>query len=164
MIILRFSKALLAFALFGCGTLLLGCVSSEHTSKAMPSDTAMNKTIKPGAAITLTHTGPKDLQPGQYGVVTVKVTDSYEAGTLVLTAQPDEGLRLVTETAETTFPLSGNDMHEWELDVTSETSGIYYLNVFATAKLPEGRELLRSYSARVLVGDVLEAGDRKSVV
>jgi|GEM_PF-6218416 len=159
----KVSNAVRSAVVLGSGALLLGCISSQDTHNALTSDPSVNKTVKPGAAITLSHEGPKDLQPGQYGVVTVKVTDSYEAGTLVLTAQPEEGLRLVTETAETTFPFSGDDSHEWELDVTSETSGVYYLNIFATAKLPEGPEMRRSYAARILIGDVTEADIRKSM-
>ena len=160
---LQASKALRSAVLLGSGAFLLGCVSSQDSHSAKTSDPSVDKTVKPGAAITISHTGPKDLRPGQYGVVTVKVTDSYEAGTLVLTAQPEEGLRLVTETAETTFPFSGDVAHEWELDVTSETSGVYYLNIFATAKLPEGPEMMRSYAARILIGDVTEADIRKSM-
>lgn len=160
---LQASKALLGVAILGSGAFISGCASSQDKSSAISSDSAVDETVKPGAAITISHTGPKDLRPGQYGIVTVKVTDSYEAGTLVLTAQPEDGLRLVTETAETSFPFSGSETHEWELDVTSEASGIYYLNIFATAKLPEGPELMRSYAARILIGDVTEADIQKSM-
>jgi len=165
--VFKTSARLLVSTVFGGGLLLTGCAAPQSADTSMvvntQQDTQSVKTVKPGAAVTFGHIGPKNLLPGQYGKVTISVTDDYDAGTLYLTAVPDEGLRLVTETAETDFSMSGKPTHEWELDVTSATNGVYYLNVFARVKLTDGTEFLRSYAAQILVGDVTKADIRKSM-
>lgn len=160
--IFKTSTNLLFLTIIG-SNLLAACAAPQAGNASLTSNPESVQTVKPGAAVTFSHTGPKDLQPGQYGKIKIRVTDNYESGTLDLAATPDEGMRLVTETAETSFSMSGDPTHEWELDVTAATRGVYYLNVFASAKLPNGTEMLRSYSAQVLVGDVTEADMKKSL-
>lgn len=154
---------LLISSIFGGASLLTGCTTPHSDPSQSIESSQTEATVKPGAAVEFSHEGPKDLQPGQYGKIIINVADSYEAGTLYLTAEPEEGLRLVSETAETDFSLSGRRTHEWELDVTSATDGVYYLNVFATVNLPDGTEFLRSYAAQIVVGDVTEAEISKSM-
>jgi hypothetical protein len=155
--VLKISTAVILSAFLGGGALLSACAAPKMTETAKAQDTSPLKTVKPGAAVTFAHSSPKNLLPGQYGKITISVTDDYDAGTLYLKAVPDEGLRLVSETAETDFSMSGKRTHEWELDVSSATKGVYYVNVFATVKLTDGTEFLRSYAAQILVGDVTEA-------
>tara|TARA_R110002020_G_scaffold350175_3_gene563576 strand:+ start:72 stop:629 length:558 start_codon:yes stop_codon:yes gene_type:complete len=143
--------------------LLAGCAASQANSAQSKEAAGVEKTTKPGAAVTFTHSEPKDLQPGQYGKVVIRVDEEYDTGTLFLTAQPDEGLRLVSETAETSFTMSAGRVHEWELDVTAATDGVYYLNVFANAKLADGTEYLRSYAAKILIGDATQSDIRNSI-
>lgn len=142
---------------------MVGCAASNVESSQSKQNSAFEKTVKPGAAVSFTHTGAKDLQPGQYGKVVINADEEYDSGTLYLTAQPDEGLRLVSETGGTSFSMSAGRTHKWELDVMAASHGVYYLNVFASAKLADGTEYLRSYAVPVLVGDVTQADIRNSM-
>lgn len=156
------SRVLLA-SLSGSVVLLTGCTAPKAKSSQLNETSKTEKTIKPGAAVSFTHSGPKELQPGQYGKVLLSAAEEYDSGTLYLTAQPDKGLRLVSETAETSFTMSAGRVHDWELDVTAATDGVYYLNVFANAKQPDGTEYLRSYAVQILVGEVTQADIRNSM-
>lgn len=130
----------------------------------MASEPTTAATVKPGAGVTMNYEAPQNLEIGQYGVLRLNFSEFYNAGTLRLEARPEEGLRFISEVAEKEISLASGNAHEWELDVTSNKDGIYYVSIFATVKTPEGSDESRAFSARVDVGDITKVGAHKSRV
>lgn len=156
-------KALLSSVMIGSTLSLASCLSPDQAmfqeaNATAQTETVWAATVKPGASITMNYEAPQNLGVGQYGILKLSFSDSYNAGTLKLEARPDEGLRFVSEVAEKEMSLAGNKANEWELDVTSSKDGIYYVSIFAVVKLPNGSESSRSFSARIDVGDITKAG------
>ncbi len=149
-----------ALALFG--SLSACAVSNDVLGETVEAETVLS-TQKPGALVSFSSESPTNLQISENGLVKIKVTDGYDSGRLLLSATPDDGLRLVSETGQVEFSMAGSQAHEWELDVTASANGIYYLNILAKAVLPTGRSELRSYAVRVQVGDLTEAEIKSSM-
>lgn len=143
---------------------LTACGASVFTPVAMQDKTKTAvKTVKPGAAIDFKYDVTQNLLPSDYGKVMLAFMDGYDSGTLRLSVEADEGLRLVSEISQKEFSMSGDIAHEWELDVTAAQDGIYYLNILATVDLPNGRESGRAFSARIEVGDITSSSARTSI-
>jgi hypothetical protein len=142
-------------------TAMLSACAGNPVSETEPVSNVA--TVKPGAAIDFVYKAPKGLMPADYGKLTLTFFEGYQSGTLRLEANASDGLRLVSEVNKKEFSMSGNDPHEWEVDVTASQDGVYYLNLLATVDLPDGRETGRAFSARIEVGDITSANARQSI-
>jgi len=143
------SKLVLASAVvFG----LSACAAStggETTSvKSVAKDLAV-ATVKPGASVTLESVLPKSMEAGSFQTVSLNFADGYADGTLSVSVVPSEGLRLFGGEASKTFNMAAAGTHSWDVDVSAETDGVYFLNVFADANGAP-----RSFSVRLDIGQV----------
>lgn len=104
-------------------------------------------TVKPGANVSMTSALPKFMTSGTFQTVQLRFDEAYTDGTMTVTIEPSAGLRLFGGTASKTFNLAVPGTHLWDLDVKSDTDGVYFLNVFANA---QGEA--RSFSVRLDMG------------
>lgn len=142
---MRLSKTLLPFSM------LLGLSACV----APPEKTTEFETIKPGAAISLSHVSPQNMGTKQYQTVRLQIDEAYDDGQMTLNIAPSEGLSLFGGVESKTFNMNELLTHEWPIDVRAETDGIYFLNVFAsTGSSEDGISDRRSFSIRLDIGDI----------
>jgi len=138
------SKVLLSAAVL-CG--LTACAAPVEETK---STTLLPRaTVKPGANVTLNTVKPKSMTSDSFQTVRLDFTDGYPDGTLSVTLEPSTGLRLFGGQSSKTFDMSKPGLHSWDVDVSAEADGVYFLNVFANANGAP-----RSFSVSLNVGEV----------
>ena len=108
-------------------------------------------TTKPGANVTMTSVLPKTMTPGEFQTVQLSFVDNYQNGDLTVEVVPSEGLQLFGGAAVKTFDMTKGDAHDWDIDVSAKTEGVYFLNIFATAN-----GVPRSFSVRLDMGQVTQ--------
>lgn len=107
---------------------------------------------KPGAAIRLNHNYDGRTEPGETENLTLVFADGYDAGTLAVTVDSDEGLVYSLNSASA-FDLQSSDRHEMEISLSAQTSGRYYLRIFVEVLLPDGQIDRRVFGLALQVGD-----------
>lgn len=121
--------------------------SSEHAHNF--------ETVKPGAAISLSHTAPQNMQAGQFQTVRLGINEAYIDGRMTLDIIPSEGLRIFGGEDSKTFSMKAFSDHDWPIDVQAESNGIYFLTIFASVTSSDGRENdIRNFSIRLDIGDI----------
>ncbi len=111
-------------------------------------------TVKPGAAVSFSHTLQDKVGPGQNGSVDLRVSEGYEAGTLTVETSGTEGLNVFGSQVTQSFSMDAGDTHDWSVSYSADTDGVYYLNVTATADSGDGLVMSRAYAVRIEVGDM----------
>lgn len=141
-----------------------GILSLPACTQAVPAEPAVRAepqvslgapitTVKPGAAIGLSAEVPKDLSAGNTGTAFITLNEGYPSGTLTLTATAKSGLSLSGESETVEFDMASGATHTWRLTFATETDGVHYLNIMATADPKSGQPQSRAHSIRVEVGD-----------
>lgn len=110
-------------------------------------------TIKPGAAVSVSHEDLKPVAAGETGTVTVSVNEGYPTGMLTLRATGSDGLNVFGAEKTLRVDMASGTTHAWRLNYSAEADGLYYINLFATAAPEAGIETARSFAVRVEVGD-----------
>lgn len=108
-------------------------------------------TVKPGADVSLNSILPKNMVSGSYQTVRLRLSDGYSDGALSVRVEPSAGLRLFGGNDSKTFDMSKSGSHDFDVDVSADTDGVYFLNVFATANGSP-----RSFSVRLDIGQVTQ--------
>ncbi len=112
---------------------------------------------KGGAAVHFSHEMKGSLAVGEYTTVKINVSDNYADGTLTLQATGSQGLTIYEPSGFAEYSMDADTAYVWNVDVKSETDGVYYLNVSATAT-PEGQtSIIKTHSIRVEIGDMAKA-------
>lgn len=131
---------------------------SVHSVEAQAVETKKSKmshshreTVKPGANVTLNSVLPKSMTSGTYQTVRLELADGYADGMMSVEVVPSNGLSLFGGNNSKTFNMVAEGPHIWNLDVKSDVDGVYFLNVFASAK---GQA--RSFSVRLNMGTVTQ--------
>lgn len=136
------------------------CLSGCTAGQSLAGDdkqSDLSVTEKPGASVEIKFEAPEALAVGEYGVLKLTVKDYYDTGTLSLTARPEDGLRLVSETGRKEVSMSGNHPHVWELDIVGVRDGVFYVNVGAMVDVAGENQSARAFSGRVNIGDISKA-------
>jgi len=113
------------------------------------------ETVKPGAAISLSHTAPSVMKANRFQTIELKIDEAYDLGQMTLEVVPSEGLHLFGGIDSKNFSMDTASTHDWPIDVRAENPGIYFLNIFASARTEiDGLENHRSFSIRLDIGDI----------
>jgi len=139
------------------GLCLTAC-AAQSPSLTAEKPHAEQATVKPGAAVTLTPSLPKSMSVQTFNTVNLNFNEANFAGLMKVNVVPSEGLTIFGGSKERVFNMSTENTHQLSLDVSAETDGLYFLNVFV-----EANGQARSFSVSVNIGDVTEAM-RKSAI
>lgn len=108
---------------------------------------------KPGAAIRFDHNYDGRTGPGETENLTLVFADGYDAGTLSVTLDSDDGL-LYSLNSASDFDLGSSDRHQMEISLSAQSPGRYYLRIFAEVLLPDGQIDRRVFGLALEVGDL----------
>lgn len=148
--------------------LLLASASLAAACSQAPSDTAnaqieqattdpakalpIRTTIKPGAAISFKHSDLVSVEPGENGRVTVVLSEPYEQGQLVVTANASDGLEVFGAERSMRFDLSSDTPHEMTIEYRATQPGDYRIGFAARVELDGGFRMGRAYAVPVRIG------------
>ncbi len=127
------------------------------------AETAHIETVKPGAAISLTHSKPAKMTAGQFASVSLNFDEHYDEGDLQVDITTSDGLTVFGNESRKSFLLGGASNHTWPINVSAAEDGIYFVNVFATVS-DQNKNISsqRSFSIRLDVGDITPAMQAKA--
>ncbi|MEO1251296.1 MAG: hypothetical protein AAFW81_02985 [Pseudomonadota bacterium] len=132
------------------------CADVEEPSKTAHSDektsVAHAQTVKPGAAVSITHRLRSEVAPGESGVLTLDIEERYDGGLLSLSATSKSGLEIFPTSASAEIDMSIGDTHQWDVFFTAPSAGVYRIDVLVVAEASDGMKAPRSYAANVTVG------------
>lgn len=136
--------------ILGLSAVLVACAAPSTSTQTVKAEQVVT-TVKPGAAVTLESSLPKIMRTTGYNTVSLMFSESYETNNLSVQIVPSEGLSLFGGASSKSFDMAGATTHQWDVDVSAQEDGIYFLNVFAEA---DGQP--RTFSVRLEIGDVTE--------
>lgn len=122
--------------------LLLSPLAQAHEAARSPG-----KSLAPIQIST-----PAELR-GQAGVeqtITLKLRGNVDDGHVALSLYPEQGLRLISD-ARAQLDIRADRDQEWNIRVTPESDGLFYLRLMAEAKV-QGRAQSRSLTLPISVG------------
>ncbi len=108
---------------------------------------------KPGAAVEVIAAQRAAVDPGEIGVVEVTFAESYDGGTMTVTATGSEGLEILPPEPKTTMAMGDKKDHRWDISFRAATAGVYYIDLSIAAAEAGGAPEMRSHSVRVTVGE-----------
>lgn len=143
--------------LSGICLLLAGCPESTDPEWSVQTDAVEKQAPpadyqKPGAAIRFDHNYDGRTEPGETENLALIFADGYEAGTLSVTLESDDGLVYSLNSASD-FDLQSSDRHQMEISLSAQSPGRYYLRIFAEVLLPDGQIDRRVFGLALEVGD-----------
>jgi hypothetical protein len=153
---------------------LMGCVQStsvDHAgaANAHTEDTASQKqvkhshaTVKPGAAITFSHSFEGPLIAGEQGQVMLTISEAYTSGVVNVDVIVDEGLSVFGSSLSKTVQLSGGPDHTWPITFSAVQNGVQYLRVRAVTEIDGQPSSARSYAVRIDVGGSSDTSVQKA--
>lgn len=129
------------------------CAASSDNMKngEMKTSATAQDYIKPGAAIGHSHDLKKSYDVGETATFTLKLGESYGAGTLRVNIT-GEGVDVVATSGPTSFDMARGDEHEMLISFTVNANGRHYINVQAAADVGDGNPMMRAISLPVQVG------------
>lgn len=111
------------------------------------------RTIKPGAAVSITHAFQGEPEAGVSGAVDLTILENYGPGLLELTATGTDGLTVFEPTARKSVSMGSSERHMWTIGFEPEAEGEHFLNITAVAQ-PDGLPVeSRAFAIRVQVGE-----------
>ncbi len=122
----------------------------------------MYATVKPGAAVEITHTQRAPVDPGDRGTVDLIITEGYSSGLLTLEVSGDDGISVQGASVSQSFQMADQSSHKWSINFGAEAEGIQYLRIRATATPDDGPASARSFAIQVDVGDITKASAQKT--
>ena len=131
--------------------IIAACAAPEdaatETKKTEPFST-----VKPGAAVSFSHSLRASVEPGGDGVLQLTIRENYASGAMRLEAS-SEGLELAGASRSKTLSMDSGDAHNWDLYFDAPADGVYYIDIAAAVDDGNGNISTRSYSAAIQVGD-----------
>ncbi len=161
-----FSKAVLAVS----ASALMACSNmAAQDSAAAPVETpgiemaahdtstthAAEGYAKPGAALRLAHDFEGNFAPGEVATVRVKLMDEYDAGILSVNVLDGDGVRILSDMRHLKFQMTGNSVHEFDVQFAALEDADGYINILSTVELPDGSVLMRQHGISLKSGDGL---------
>lgn len=127
------------------------------------AETVHIETVKPGAAISLSHTTPDKMTAGQFAAVSLYFGEHYDEGDMQVEISASDGLTVFGNESRKTFRMAGAANHSWPIDVSAAEDGIYFVNILATVS-DQNKNIAsqRSFSIRLDVGDITPAMKAKA--
>jgi hypothetical protein len=146
------SAALLLSLCAACAAPKTSTQSHDHAHAADKS--GVFKTVKPGAALQFSHQIDGVLSVGAYTDVVIQVADSYNSGSLSLSASGSEALDVLSSSAEMSRELApGQAPTTLRVAVRPTHDGVHYLNVMGqVADAEAGSSMSRAYAVRLDLG------------
>lgn len=132
--------------------------SDSDVNLQKTAETSHIETVKPGAAISLTHTKPDKMTAGQFAAVSLYFDENYDEGDMQVEITVSDGLRVFGNESRKSFRMDGASNHTWPINVSAAEDGIYFINIFAAAS-DQNKNISsqRSFSIRLDVGDITPA-------
>ncbi|MEQ9566355.1 MAG: hypothetical protein ACFHHU_14625 [Porticoccaceae bacterium] len=157
-----------ALILLGIYTSFVGCSSGVPPDQAIETEGAKEPSSqtyqKPGAAVRFDHNYSGQTEPGEMENIVLTFAEAYEAGTMSISVDADQGL--VYELASPqVFDLQSADSHQLEVSLSAPSEGRYYLRIFAEVLLPDGQMDRRVFGLALQVGapqDKAISSDKKT--
>lgn len=162
---LFFITGIAAAALAGCaqGAPAERADASPDAPEASEKQTDQtHATVKPGAAISFSHTFEGPLTVGQEGQVMLTISEAYISGVMNVEVIVDDGLSVFGSSASKILQLSGGPDHTWPITFSAVQNGVQYLRVRAVADIDGQPSSARSYAVRIDVGDTSDASAQKA--
>lgn len=128
------------------------CAAPESAADAETKKTEPFSTVKPGAAVSFSHSLRAPVDPGGDGVLLLTIRETYDNGAMLLEAS-SEGLELAGASRSKTLSMDAGDTHQWDLYFDASDGGVYYIDIVAIVDDGNGGGSTRSYSAAIQVGD-----------
>lgn len=147
------TKQLLTFFFAVLGVLFLGMSISSEINKEVELITRSIEipTGKPGAPVSLTYTMPSKVFLNNAIGVTLIFNSSSSNGSLGVSINADDGLRLISQAAQS-FALRGRPISTIA-SVLAERNGLYYLNINVSQNSGDkGSRQSRSFAVPIQVG------------
>lgn len=155
------TSLLLKFVAFS-GLFLSACAAQTPTlaveNSAVEKPVITHATVSPGAAVSLTPSLEENMSVNSFNRVDLKFSEFYTDGVMNIRVEPSKGLTIFGGNADRDFDMSSTNVHELSVDVSAETDGLYFLNVFA-----ESKGQARAFSISLNIGTVTDEM-RKSAV
>jgi len=140
------------------GLCLSACAAQTSTQASAQSSAVSTEkfveehaTIKPGAAVSLQSSFEDNMSAQIFNRVDLKFSEYSTEGLLNVSVEPSEGLSIFGGSTDHNFDMSTTNLHQLSLDVSAETDGLYFLNVFA-----ESKGQVRTFSVSLKIGTVTE--------
>jgi len=109
---------------------------------------------KPGASVQFTHNYDGSMTLGEAEPVTFTFNHGYNAGTISIQLEAQDGLDIADNRSPYTFTLNNPKTLEIETLLTAQTEGKYYLSIFATVDDLNGNSISRVFALAVTVGEL----------
>ncbi len=135
----------------------LGDETAKTTAKTTAIDDAQ-RTVKPGAAVSLSHAFRSPPQTGEFSVVSLTLKEDYEAGLMRATATGSEGLEVFGAPATFVYPMEGDAPGVWDVTVKPLRDGVHYLNVTVQVEKDETPGPARAFAVKIIAG--AQAGEK----
>ena len=145
-----------SLALSGCAkTAAGGSDSAELKAANTGKATSMAHVSHPktGAAVTLDSSQSYAVAAGEVGDVQIVISEDYRAGTMTLEARDGDGIEIFGANRIHTIDLGTGTQHDWTLQFSAASDGVYYIPVVANAAPENALSMSRALSVRVEVGD-----------
>ena len=111
------------------------------------------KTIKPGAAVTFSHSFADDLKRNSQNTTDLKISHNYFSGQLRVMLNPPEGIAIGQTDLERVFDLSGPGEIDLPINFSALADGFHVVGVYAEWTDGFNRKTGRAYSIPVQIGD-----------
>lgn len=128
-------------------TALMACAAPE--AQTPKNEVQSSYTPKPGASVQFSSQVPGKMDVGRFHAIELEFTETYQDDDLSVSLTASEGLNLFGGIDVKVFDMKQGPVHEWDVDVSADTDGIYYLDVFVEA---QGEP--RVFSVKLEIGDV----------
>lgn len=131
-------------------------VSLTTACAANSADMATEKTVqsylKPGAAITYSHSLKSQVNAGETTTFNLNLNENYGEGLLVVNVSAEGDLTLYPSSTQKRFQMIDDISHNMNVSFTANSNGRHYINVQAFATDASGQTQPRMFSIPVQVG------------
>lgn len=144
-------------SLAACSSNNMSASASDEVSLAAKAEQKQTDYIKPGAAITFSHTYDGKTAPGEVETFKVFVKGGTIAGGVDVKMDNPDGLKIYSDAAIQKLNVAedapdGLD-HAMNISVSAQEPGRYYLKFVASADQGDGAPMMRAFSIAIQVGD-----------
>ncbi|MEP6342189.1 MAG: hypothetical protein ABJ275_02655 [Maricaulaceae bacterium] len=137
------------FALAGCAE-----VNAQDKAQSKHDHFADISSVKPGAAVSLSHDYDGHTELGALETVTLSISHLYKSGMLSAAILPSSGLDIISDTTPQQTEISVGSVMQLYVQFSTLKSGAYNLNVEIIHEDRFGQQMRRTLSVPIMAGDV----------
>lgn len=141
------------FALAGCAE-VNAQDKVQNKVQAKHDHVADISSVKPGAAVSLSHDYDGHTELGALETVTLSINHLYKSGTLSAAILPSAGLDIISNLAPQQTKISAGSVMQLYVQFSTLNSGAYNLNVEIIHEDAFGQQMRRTLSVPIMAGDV----------